>query len=162
MTFREIDEALLNMTDPETGEIVDLAEFDKLQLERDKKIEGMALWVLDLKDEATALAEEIKRLTVRKESAENKAERLKQYLQFLLGRQKMKTPLVSVSFRESDKVDVGDADKVIVWAQEHDCDNELINYPQPTINKTEVKRRLKAGEKIPGVALEKSIATVIK
>ena len=44
MTIFEIDEAILECVDLETGEIIDAERLDALQMERDKKIENVALW----------------------------------------------------------------------------------------------------------------------
>ena len=41
MTIYEIDDALLSLVDGETGELLDFEEFERLSMERDKKIEGM-------------------------------------------------------------------------------------------------------------------------
>ena len=83
-TFREIDEAILALVN-EDGEILDAEAFTALQMERGRKIESMALWVLDLQDEQDAIKREIDRLTARKKAAETKEKRLKEFLQAILG-----------------------------------------------------------------------------
>ena len=42
MKLYEIDEAILNCIDTETGEIIDADQLDKLTMERDTKIENVA------------------------------------------------------------------------------------------------------------------------
>ena len=49
MKLYEIDEAILNCIDTETGEIIDADQLDKLTMERDTKIENVACWIKDLK-----------------------------------------------------------------------------------------------------------------
>ena len=44
MTLYEIDAALAALMDPETGEIADIAAFEQLQMDRQTKIENVALW----------------------------------------------------------------------------------------------------------------------
>ena len=51
MKLYEIDEQILNCIDAETGEIIDADMLNALQMERDAKIEGVALWIKDLKAE---------------------------------------------------------------------------------------------------------------
>ena len=68
MTLYEINAEIASLVDEETGELLDYDRFADLQMERDAKIENMALWVKDLdaeaaaiKAEETALAERRKR-----------------------------------------------------------------------------------------------------
>ena len=48
--------------DEETGEITNLDELDALQLERDEKIENIALWVKNLTADAAAIKAEAQNL----------------------------------------------------------------------------------------------------
>jgi hypothetical protein len=59
MTLYEIDDAILACVDPETGEIINPEALTALQMEREKKLENVALWVKDLKAEAEAIGNEI-------------------------------------------------------------------------------------------------------
>ena len=52
MTIYEINNAILNCIDMETGEIIDTEQLDKLQMDRDTKFENVACWIKDLKAEA--------------------------------------------------------------------------------------------------------------
>ena len=54
MKLYEIDQAILALVDPETGEILDYEAFSELKMKREEKIEGMALWHKNLTAEATA------------------------------------------------------------------------------------------------------------
>lgn len=162
MTFREIDEALLSLVDAETGEILDINAFESLQMEREKKAENMALWVLDLKDEVASIDNEIKRLKERKESAERKINSLKNYLPVITYGKKMKTPLVSISYRGSSAVELYDRESVIKFAQDNNLDDELLRYQEPEISKTAVKKMLAEGKKVPGAIIVESLSTIIK
>ena len=51
MTLYEIDDAILNCIDEETGEIIDAEQLDKLYMEKEEKLENIALWIKDLKAE---------------------------------------------------------------------------------------------------------------
>ena len=84
MKLYEIDEAILNCIDTETGEIIDADQLDKLQMERDTKLENVACWIKDLKAEAEAIKTEKQILANRQKVAENKAESLKKYLAYAL------------------------------------------------------------------------------
>ena len=64
----DIDQEILACIDDETGEILDVEKLDALQMERERKLEGVALWVKDLKAEAAAVKEEADKLTARKKA----------------------------------------------------------------------------------------------
>lgn len=162
MTFREIDEAMMNLVDEETGEILDLQEFEKLTMSKQDKIENMALWVLDLKDESEQINAEIQRLKDRKAATDNKMKRLKEYIQIILGGEKLRTPLVSVSFRSNESVNITDAEAVINWVQHYNKDDGVLKYLPPEISKTGIKQLIKEGATIPGASLESTTSTIIK
>ena len=58
MTIYEIDNRIAELVDPETGELLDYEAFAELAMEREAKIENMALWYKDLTAEAKAIREE--------------------------------------------------------------------------------------------------------
>ena len=84
MTLYEIDNAILECIDLETGEIIDIDKLNELQLKKETKIENVALWIKDLKAEAEAIKAEKLALAERQRVAENKAESLKRWLAFAL------------------------------------------------------------------------------
>ena len=156
-TFREIDEQILSLVN-EDGEIMDIEAFDALQ--KTAKVEGMARWVLDLKDEQEAIKQEIDRLTALKRAAERKEASLKEYLRIVLGGEKLKTATVAVSYRTSQAVEITDESAVKAWAAEHE-DLGVVKY-MPEISKTAIKDILAVGDEIPGAAMVSKVSTVIK
>ena len=158
MTIYEINQAIMNCVDLETGEIIDTEQLDKLQMERDTKIEGVACWIKDLKAEAEALKNEKQALAERQRVAENKAESLKKWLAYALQGEKFKTPKCAISFRKSEAVEVTD-EGLNNLMKEHD---ELLTYKAPEPNKTAIKQALKDGLSVEGVQLVQNISTIIK
>lgn len=138
MTIFEIDNAILQLIDPETGELLDYDAFASLSMERDTKIENMALWVKELKAEACAIASEIASMKKRKESAEKKADRLEKYLAEILGGNKWSSPKAAVTFRNTNSVDVDDG--FVAWALLNNDD--LLSYKEPEPSKTKIKAYL--------------------
>ena len=158
MTIYEIDNAILDCIDMETGEIIDTEQLDKLQMERDTKLENVACWIKDLKAEAEALKNEKQALAERQRVAENKAESLKKWLAYALQGEKFKTPKCAISFRKSEAVEVTD-EGLNNLMKEHD---ELLTYKAPEPNKTAIKQALKDGLNVAGVQLVQNTSTIIK
>lgn len=107
-----INQQLLDTLDISTGEIVDEKAYNALQLEREEKIENIALWFKNLTSEAEALKAEEKAFADRRKSAESKAQYLKDLLDRELKGQKFNTVKASISYRKSTSVEVQDVDKL--------------------------------------------------
>lgn len=147
MTIYEIDKAILDCQDSETGEITDFAKLDALQMAREAKIENIACWIKDLQADAKALKEEEQNLADRRRAAEHKAESLKNYLTFVLNGEKFKSPRAQVSFRRSQQVYIEDETK---FTESHP---EYVKVKKE-IDRAGVKSALKEGEQIEGACLE--------
>lgn len=153
MTIYEIDEAILNCIDLETGEIIDTEQLDKLTMEREAKLENVACWIKELKAEAEALKAEKQRLADRQEVAENKMESLKKYLAYALDGQAFKTVRASVTFRKSQAVEIADIYKL---------DENYLRYKEPEADKTAIKKALNAGQTVAGATLVENTSVIIK
>lgn len=149
MTLYEIESEILNCFDPETGEILDEALLDALNLERTVKIENILCLIKNLNAEANAIRDEEKNLERRRKSAENKAERLKNYVAMALNGENFKTPRVSATWRKSKAVVVDDVCNLMTG----DFDS-FLKYKEPEPDKTKIKQALESGFKIPGCRIE--------
>lgn len=153
MNLYEIEHAILDCVDVETGEIINIDALNALSMERDAKIENIALWIKNLLSDAEQIKAEMKTMEERKKSAENKAENLKNFLTDYLNGSKFSTSKVAISFRKSKSVDVSDINKIMSM---DDADSYL-KYAEPTPDKTAIKQAIKSGKTIPGCSLvEKS------
>lgn len=144
MNLFEIDNEIMNCVDIETGEIVDAEKLDALQMEKEQKIENIALWIKNLTSDAEALKAEKQAFADRQKTAENKAASLKKYLSDYLAGEKYKSSKVSISFRKSEAVNILDMSKI---------PEQYLKVAEPTANKTEIKNALKAGEAVAGAEL---------
>ena len=154
----EIDKKIESLVDPETGEILDLDAFMNLSMERDKKIENMALWTRQLDANNTAIDAEINRLRDLKAANDRKATSLKQYLQTVTGGEKFSGELVQVSFRRSQQVTIMDDSKFLAEAGREYIREKIEREP----DKTAIKEAIKSGVLVPGAALTENISTIIK
>ena len=158
----DIDQEILGCVDQETGEILDTARLDALQMEREKKLEGVALWVKDLKAEAAAVKEEADKLTARKKALDNKIERLKTWLLYALGGEKLNTPRCKVYQTHSQKLAVEDEGKLVRFLETLEEPEQFLRFRDPELRKDEIKKALKADFEIPGASLEETESVVIK
>lgn len=144
-TLYEIDNAILNCCDPETGEIIDIEALDALVMDRNKKIEGIALHIKNLTADAEAYKAEKEVFAERETQAKNKAERLKKYLIRALNCQKFNTPRCVVSFRKSEKIEIDEQSSI---PKEY-----LTKTVSFAPNKTAIKAAIKAGQEVAGCRL---------
>ena len=158
MKLYEIDNAILECIDMETGEVIDAEKLDALNMERDAKIENVVLWIKDLKAEAEAIKAEKLTLAERQKVAENKVESLKKWVAYALGGQKFSTAKCAVSFRNTESVEVTEEglEALMKWH------NELLTYKAPEPNKKAIKDAIKDGLSVAGVQLVQNVSTIIK
>ena len=159
MTIYEINQAIMECVDLETGEIIDTEQLDKLQMEREEKLENVACRIKDLKAEAEAIKAEKQILANRQKVAENKAESLKKYLAYALDGKKFSTAKCAVSFRTTESVEVTTEGLKNLM---RDGKDDLLTYKTPEPNKTAIKQAIKDGLNVAGVQLVQNISTIIK
>nr|DAF29016.1 MAG TPA: resistance protein [Caudoviricetes sp.] len=157
----EIEQSILDCIDTETGEIIDAEKLNELMIEKEVKIENVALWVKNLLSDADAFKAEKDAFAEREKAARNKAENLKQWLSMTLDGQKFSTSKVQISFRNSESVEIEDEKKFVDWAWDNERD-DLLTYKDPTPNKTAIKQLLKSGKTLNGVSIVKNQNIQIK
>ena len=140
-----IKQEILNCVDLETGEITDFDKFEALQMERDEKIENIGLWIKNLNADAAAYKAEKDSFAEKQRRAENKAESLKKYLDSVLAGSKFNTTRVSISYRKSTSVEVDESKLPAKWMREIPATH--------VVDRAEITKALKAGEKIDGAVL---------
>lgn len=159
MTIYEIDNEIMSCIDMETGEVIDTDKLNELQMERDAKVENVALWIKELKAEAEAIKNEKQALAERQRVAENKAESLKNWLAYALNGEKFKTAKCSISYRNSESVEVTE-EGLEALMREHE---DLLTYKAPEPNKKAIKDAIKNdGLTVAGVQLVQKTSTIIK
>lgn len=162
MKLYEINAEILRLTDQiefdeETGEI--LCDIDAiydaigaLQVEKKSILEYLAKIVLNLRAEAAAVKTEEQRLKERREKLSKKEELLMKILDRECAGEKTDLGVATFSYRKTSHVDVSDAAKAIRWLKRNkhlDC----FRIPAPEVAKTEVKKLINAGTKVPGCAV---------
>lgn len=152
----QIQDLIAKAFDPETGELIDtdaVDQLDELEMERDRKIENIALYIKNLRSDAVQYKAEKEIFAKKQKSAENRADSLEAYLQGFLHGEKYKSTKVSITYRTSQSVHI-------------DCEPWLLpdkfQKVEYSADKTELKKALKNGEQISGVWLSDNISMQIK
>ena len=161
MNIYQINQAIMDLVDPETGEILDWEAFDALQMAREDKIENVACWYKNLTAEAAAIRQEELNLQKRRKAVEKLAETREKWLEKHLDGQKFETARCAITFRKTTKVELEDEAAVINWAQRNARD-DILKYTDPTVNKAELAKVLKAEVDVPGAALVTGLSMGVK
>lgn len=152
MTLYEINSAIMECVDLETGEILDFERLEQLNLAREQKIEGVALGIKNLQSEATSIKAEEMALAERRKAKEAEAARREEWLGKVLDGIPFETARVALGFRRSQAVEINDAFGLLEWLERNGRD-DCLRYKAPEISKSEVAKLLKAGVEVPGAAL---------
>lgn len=157
----EINQAILDCLDPETGEIVDMEALEQLQMDRVQKAENVACWRKNLMALITSIKEEEDALKKRREVLQRKVDGLDGYLAAHFSGEKIETARVVINWRKSKGVEIIDEQVAVDYLMRiaHD---EALTCKAPTINKKVAKAILEAGEAIPGIALTDRLNMQIK
>ena len=158
----DIDQDILDCVDLETGEILDTEKLDALQMERERKLEGVALWIKDMKAEAAAIKEEADKLTARKRSLDNKIDGLKTWLLMALGGEKLSTPRCKVYQTHNQRVVIDDEKALIHIFLSSPSGEKFLRMKDPEIDKTALKDSMKQGYEYEFAHLEETESVVIK
>lgn len=138
--------------DEETGEYADINDLDQLQLERNEKIENIALYIKNLKALSAEVKAEEERLKERRTAYEKKIASLEDYLSYACEENKFTTAKCEISFRKSTVCEVDEEKLPKAWWKQKITE---------TVDKAALKLALKQGDEIPGAALvEKQNITI--
>lgn len=141
---QEFEKAIEECVDMETGEIINPARLDELNMVLTDKRENVALYIKNLSAEVKAIDEEAKNLTNRKRVLNNKVEGLKKYLADNLEGHKFETAKVVVSFRKSEQLEINSTEHIPA---------EYLISQEPKIDKVALKKSIKQGVVINGVQI---------
>lgn len=136
----------------ENGEILNLMQLDELELEKNEKIENIALYIKNLKSDTEELKKEEENLMQRRRVKEKKVEALKDYLSQFMQGEKFETPKVKIGWRKSEKVEITDDFEL----------PESYYRVKREIDKTRVKEDLKQGIEIAGAKIIENCSIQIK
>lgn len=157
----EINQAILDCLDPETGEILDMEALEQLSMDRVQKAENVACWRKNLMALITSIKEEEDALKKRREVLQRKVDGLDKYLSMHFSGEKIETARVVINWRKSTGVEIINEQEAVDYLM-HIAHEELLKYKTPTIDKKAAKALLESGEAIPGLALTDRLNLQIK
>lgn len=136
------------------GEILNLQQFEALQMERDQKIEGMCCYIKNKNAEAEAIYAEINTLSYRAGAIKKEVERCKAYLAGALYGEKFETPRCKITWRKSEICNVLNIDAV----------PEEFKRTKVTVDadKTAIKKAIKGGAEVPGAEVIQKLNMTLK
>lgn len=154
--------------DPETGETYELTDeimnylIEQLHMDFDQKIVELRNQYINLTAEAEAIKAEKMKLGDRQKKAEERAERTKRWIAYLLKGEKFQKDACTISYRKSDEVKFAndDPEKFVLWADKNFP--SLLRYNEPEPNKTEIKKAIKAGLEVDYAHIESKKNIIVK
>ncbi len=162
MKLYEINSEILTLLtllepDPETGEIPAnedeiIQRINALAMQRTDILQYLAKVALNLRAETAALRAEEERLRKRREALAAKEERLLRVLDRECDGQTTDLGVATLSYRRTSRLEVADEAKAVAWLKRHRF-MDAFKIPAPTVYKSEVRKLLSAGQKVPGCSV---------
>ena len=143
-----------HVVDTEDGEIFDLQQFEALQMERGKKIEGMCCYIKNKLAEAQAIDAEIDTLSYRSGAIKKEVDRCKGYLAGVLYGEKFETPRCKITWRKSEVCNVLSMEKI---PEEYKRTKVTVDA-----DKTAIKKAIKGGAEVPGAEVIQKLNMTLK
>nr|DAO55027.1 MAG TPA: resistance protein [Caudoviricetes sp.] len=143
-----------HVVDTEDGEILNLQQFEALQMERDAKIEGMCCYIKNKLAEADAIDAEANTLSHRSGVIRKEVERCKAYLAGALYGEKFETPRCKITWRKSEICNVLNIDAV---PEEYKRTKVTVDA-----DKTAIKKAIKSGAEVPGAEVIQKLNMTLK
>ena len=164
MNLYQINEEIVKLIDFETGEITDFAALDALIMQKNEKIENVALYIKNLDSDMEALKREIENLTERMNQKKKRKESLSQYLTDFMaaeGMAKFETSKCKIGFRKTSSVKIDDEKAFLDYAKE----NELYDLYTENIKLSPAKKNIKEylkDHELPYAVIEEKQSMSIK
>ena len=161
MKLYEIDVEIMALLDqlepdPETGEVPSpeeeeaiIAQINALAMKREDILRYLAKLALNYRAEAAALKAEEDRLKQRRDALSRKEDSVLMIIDRECDGVTTDLGVATMSYRRTSRIVVADEAKVVRWLKRHKY-KDAVKVPAPTVYKTEVRKLLSAGQKIPG------------
>lgn len=139
--------------DEETGEIYDSELLEKLFEEKEKALEGIALYHKDLLAQAKAVKEIADEYKKRADNLKERAEKAKQTLNKALAGEKLKTENVNCYYHRSKSTSVVPGTLL---------PDEYMKFEEPKYNLEKIKKAIESGIELEGCSINDNTNLVIR
>lgn len=143
-----------HVVNTDDGEILNLQQFEALQMERNAKVEGLACYIKNKIADAEAIYAEINVLSYRAEAMKKEAERCKAYLAGALYGEKFETPRCKITWRKSEICNVLSLEEI---PEEYKRTKVTVDA-----DKTAIKKAIKGGAEVPGAEVIQKLNMTLK
>lgn len=143
-----------HVVNTEDDEILNLEQFEALQMERDAKVEGLACYIKNKVADAEAIYAEIDVLSQRAAVMKKEAERCKAYLAGVLYGEKFETPRCKITWRKSEICNVLSVDAL---PDEYKRTKVTVDA-----DKTAIKKAIKSGVEVLGAEVIEKLNMTLK
>ena len=143
-----------HVVNTEDGEILDLEQFEALQMERDAKVENLACYIKNKRADAEAIYAEIDNLSKRAAALKKEAARCEAHLAGVLYGENFDSPRCKISWRKSEVCNVLSLDEI----------PEEFKRTKVTVDadRTAIKKAIKAGTVVPGAEIIQKLNMTLK
>lgn len=143
-----------HVVNTDDGEILNLEQFDALQMELADRVDGIGCYIKNLRAEADAIYAEINNLSLRAAALKKEASRCETYLSGVLYGQKFESPRCKITWRKSESCNVLNIEQL---------PNEYLRTKVTVdADKTAIKKAIKAGVEVPGAELIQKLNMTLK
>jgi hypothetical protein len=145
-----MENALLECIDPDTGEIMDLARLEQLELDLQDKVKNIGLYIINMRAEIKAYKEQEDNFKAKRQRLEKKVESLSKYLENNIGGKQFKFTEFEINHRKSTSVEITNVVDFELFAMEHP---EYAKASKIEPDKACIKLAIANGIEIPGAEL---------
>lgn len=138
----------------EDGEILNLEQFEALEMEKADKVENLACYVKNLRAKAAACSAEATVLNSRAMAYLKEAARSENYLAGVLYGEKFESPRCKITWRKSEICNILSLDEIPAEYKKEKI--EIIAV------KADIKKALKAGVDVPGAEIIEKLNMTLK
>ena len=145
----EIEKALLEAIDPETGEIKDTSVLESLNIAKGEKVKSIALQILNMESEEAEIDKALKRYLAMKKAQRRNIDKLRAYLKYHTEGQEYNFTEVKIKYLTSEETVITDKEAFEKYCKRH---KDLFTY-EIKPNKAAIKNAILSGVRVKGAEI---------
>ena len=146
----ELERAITECIDPETGEITDPERIEQLQIDLTEKVRSIGLYIINLRAEIKAIKEQEDKFTAKRKSREKRLDWLLKYIERYADGKPFEFDEFEISYKPSHRVEITDFEAFSRYTESRP---EFVKVGKIEPDKTAIKSAIENGETVPGADL---------